>query len=64
MRSNVSRVFMTIILCIIRLGTSWALLPCFNYPRYFMTTSAPNYILSMDMHFPTDLLVYVGSSYD
>jgi hypothetical protein len=46
------------------LSTHSALPTCYQYPRYFGSYANSNYILSMDMHFSTDLLVYVGSSSD
>jgi hypothetical protein len=59
-----SRVLMTILLCMMMLSTHCAPPTCFKYPRYFASFSNSNYILSMDMHFESDLLVYVGDSKD
>jgi hypothetical protein len=58
------KVIMTIILCLMMPGTHRALPTCFKYPRYFVSNFTSNFILSMDMHFPTDLLIYVGHSND
>ena len=58
------KVLMTIILCLMMPGTHRALPTCFKYPRYFVSNFTSNFILSMDMHFPTDLLIYVGHSND
>jgi hypothetical protein len=59
-----SKLFMTIIFCIMMADTHSALPTCYKYPRYFVSNSSSNFILSMDMHFPTDLLIYVGHSND
>ena len=64
-KSSKRVLMMTILLlCMMMPDPQSALPTCFKYPRYFVSTEDSNYILSMDMHFPTDLMIYVGYSSD
>jgi hypothetical protein len=60
----ISRVLIFIILWLMMFDTGWALPTCYKYPRYFVSYEESNFILSMDMYFQSDLLVYVGFSRD